>query len=473
MPQYSRRRDKCRRFAPIPHATEELIIVTPMALMGLDIADLYRWLVNASFCSTDYFSKWVEANPTLKDKDGLGSYGVNIICRYGLPRILIMIMGPVHRRTQRMVAESTNKTIAFQEAIEKAKGKWPEELPCVLGERTTPHRNAGNPFRLLNDAAQRKSLDSWRIGEQAWYEWRHTNNAITKYYNAKVHPRSLWLETTSRESLRNTQELNAGSRDLLGRPLPGCGIPRPRAYTLQSLVFDLEALALQEAGTTVRKVSRSSWLVAVRLSLVCSLAQLGYCIGRSCLVKVFSSVLFVARKVLFVSAELRDVAASSCKDPPLLIASKESLVRANRIQYRFNILCLRAISSRHGLDAPIATGHRHPLGLDLDRADGRTIFSPVFVLYAGLAALLHGHHRLFSFHWVGARVFVSFEESLLLMVRSRPVKWRSVVPLGQPFDCGVRGEERIPGKVTLGVVAVGSVCSLLLLSDGQYPIALE
>ncbi|XP_034685658.1 uncharacterized protein LOC117914419 [Vitis riparia] len=125
--------DKCQKHASIPHMPAEMLnSVTspwPFAQWGMDIMGPFptapaqkKFLLVA----TDYFSKWVEAEAyaSIKDKD-------------------------VKSNSQ---AEATNKTLlsALKKRLEKAKGKWVEELPGVLWAYcTTPGRPTGNtPFAL-------------------------------------------------------------------------------------------------------------------------------------------------------------------------------------------------------------------------------------------------------------------------------------------------------------------------------------
>ncbi|RVW76719.1 Gag-Pol polyprotein [Vitis vinifera] len=126
--------------------------------------------------ATDYFSKWVEAEAyaSIKDKDVTKFVWKNIVCRFGIPQIIIADNDPQFDSiafrnfcselsirnsysTPRYPqsngqAEATNKTLinALKKRLEQAKGKWVEELPGVLwAYRTTPGQPTGNtPFAL-------------------------------------------------------------------------------------------------------------------------------------------------------------------------------------------------------------------------------------------------------------------------------------------------------------------------------------
>ena len=129
---------------------------------------------------TDYFTKWVEAEPlaNIRDADAKKFVWRNIVTRFGVPRVLISDNGlqfdsKAFRRyccelgiTNRYStptypqgngqAEASNKVIVngLKKRLDDAKGRWVEELPHVLwAYRTTPRRSTGEtPFTLTYGA---------------------------------------------------------------------------------------------------------------------------------------------------------------------------------------------------------------------------------------------------------------------------------------------------------------------------------
>ena len=124
----------------------------------------------------DYFTKWVEAQPlaTITEKSICSFVWRNIICRYGIPRVLVSDNGkqfdnsafrdfclelgiknhyssPAHPQANGQV-EVTNQTLLkiIKTRLEGAKGIWLDELPSVLWAyraiARTPTRET--PFRL-------------------------------------------------------------------------------------------------------------------------------------------------------------------------------------------------------------------------------------------------------------------------------------------------------------------------------------
>ncbi|XP_075650093.1 uncharacterized protein LOC142620640 [Castanea sativa] len=90
--------DKCQRFSNIiRQLTEELIPITaswPFAQWGLDIMGPFPIAVRQLkflIVGIDYFTKWVEAEAldTIAEKNVQSFVWRNIICRYGIPRVLI------------------------------------------------------------------------------------------------------------------------------------------------------------------------------------------------------------------------------------------------------------------------------------------------------------------------------------------------------------------------------------------------
>ena len=138
----------------------------PMALRQL------KFLV----VSIDYFTKWVEVEPlaTITEKNIRSFVWRNIICRYGIPRVLVSDNGkqfdnsafrdfcselgiknhyssPAHPQANGQF-EVTNRSLLkiVKTRLEGAKGIWLDELPSVLwAYHTTTRTPTGEtPFRL-------------------------------------------------------------------------------------------------------------------------------------------------------------------------------------------------------------------------------------------------------------------------------------------------------------------------------------
>jgi ribonuclease HI len=181
--QYVRRCEKCQLFAPAIHKpASQLNPISspwPFAQWGLDLVGPLpratgnrQWLIVA----TDYFTKWVEAEPLARitDSESRKFIWKNIITRFGIPKCLIsdngtqFDSGPFKKYCSEFgirnhfsspaypqgngQAESSNKTIlnGIKKRLEEAKGRWVEELPTILWTfRTTPRSSTGEtPFSL-------------------------------------------------------------------------------------------------------------------------------------------------------------------------------------------------------------------------------------------------------------------------------------------------------------------------------------
>uniref|UniRef100_A0A2N9FJ95 Integrase catalytic domain-containing protein n=1 Tax=Fagus sylvatica TaxID=28930 RepID=A0A2N9FJ95_FAGSY len=181
--QYVRRCEKCQLFAPAIHKpASQLNPISspwPFAQWGLDLVGPLpratgnrQWLIVA----TDYFTKWVEAEPLARITDSESRKFVwkNIITRFGIPRCFIsdngtqFDSGPFKKYCSEFgirnhfsspaypqgngQAESSNKTIlnGIKKRLEEAKGRWVEELPTILWTfRTTPRSSTGEtPYSL-------------------------------------------------------------------------------------------------------------------------------------------------------------------------------------------------------------------------------------------------------------------------------------------------------------------------------------
>uniref|UniRef100_A0A2N9F3Z9 Uncharacterized protein n=1 Tax=Fagus sylvatica TaxID=28930 RepID=A0A2N9F3Z9_FAGSY len=181
--RYVKACDKCQRFAPKIHQpARELNPLSspwPFAQWGIDIVGpLPRAPGNKKFLivATDYFTKWVEAEPLahIRDTDAKRFFWRNVVTRFGIPRVVISDNGtqfegkvfkgfcselgiknffstPGYPQANGQ-AEVSNKVIldGIKKRLEEAKGKWVEELPSVLWtHRTTHRRSTGEtPFAL-------------------------------------------------------------------------------------------------------------------------------------------------------------------------------------------------------------------------------------------------------------------------------------------------------------------------------------
>ena len=162
--------------------TQDLISISspwPFAQWGIDIVGPFPTAPAQKkllLVAMDYFSKWIEADAyaSIKDRDVTRFIWRNIICRFGISRLIISDNGPqfdsqVYRNffqelkiwnlysTPRYPqsngqAEASNKTLltALKKRLNSAKGKWVEELPGVLWAYwTTTRKPTGiSPFAL-------------------------------------------------------------------------------------------------------------------------------------------------------------------------------------------------------------------------------------------------------------------------------------------------------------------------------------
>ena len=155
----------------------------PFAQWGLDIVGPFPKAVGNKkylMVGTDYFTKWVEAEPlaNIQDMDAKKFVWKSIVTRFGVPHVLISDNGlqfdskmfrnycgelGITNRYSTLAypqgngqAEAVNKVIlsGLKKRLDDAKGKWVEELPHVLWTyRTTPRRSTGKtPFSMTYGA---------------------------------------------------------------------------------------------------------------------------------------------------------------------------------------------------------------------------------------------------------------------------------------------------------------------------------
>jgi hypothetical protein len=220
-----------------------------------------RWLIVA----TDYFTKWVEAEPlaNIRDKDSIKFVWKNIITRFGIPKTIILDNGmqfnskPFIKYCSELgirniysslaypqsngQAKASNKTVLdrIKKRLEDAKGRWVEELPHVLWTfRITPRRSMGETsfslaygleavipleiglptLRTLeweptrNDLAQSQALDLLEeMREQTMIRLASYQQQLKKGYNKNVQTRSFQrVDLVLRKVLGNTKNPNDG-----------------------------------------------------------------------------------------------------------------------------------------------------------------------------------------------------------------------------------------------------------------------
>jgi hypothetical protein len=163
--EYARKCDKCQRFSPIiRQPATKLSPMTspwPFAQWGLDIVGPFPLAPGSRkflLVATDYFTKWVEAEPLkhIEETEVRQFLWKNIVTRFGIPRALISDNGTqfkgsvikefcdkygIKRHFSSVgypqgngQAEASNKVVlaGLKRRLEAAKGRWAEELPSVL-----------------------------------------------------------------------------------------------------------------------------------------------------------------------------------------------------------------------------------------------------------------------------------------------------------------------------------------------------
>ena len=161
---------------------------------------------------TDYFMKWVEAEPlaNIRDVDAKRFIWKNIITQFGVPHVLISDNGlqfdsKMFRRycgelgiTNRYStptylqgngqAEAVNKVIVngLKKMLDDAKGKWVEELPHVLWTyRITPRRSTREtPFSMTYGAEAIILLETgFPTSRTSSFNSRENDEQLTKNLN--------------------------------------------------------------------------------------------------------------------------------------------------------------------------------------------------------------------------------------------------------------------------------------------------
>ena len=182
--KYVKKCDQCQKFAPNTHQPggflNPLSSPWPFARWGLNIVGLFpKAAGNKKYLlvGTDYFTKWVEAEPlaNIRDVDAKKFLWKNIVTRFGVPTTLISDNGlqfdsksfrryycelGITNRYSTLVyplengqVEAVNKVMVngLKKRLDDAKRRWVEELPHVLWTyQTTPRRSTGETSFLMS-----------------------------------------------------------------------------------------------------------------------------------------------------------------------------------------------------------------------------------------------------------------------------------------------------------------------------------
>ncbi|KAL2232327.1 UNVERIFIED_CONTAM: Gag-Pol polyprotein [Sesamum indicum] len=181
--EFVRRCEKCQKFASQIHThavpMTPVSVTCPFDQWGIDILGpfpLARAQKKFVIVAVEYFSKWVEAEAVSKitERESINFIWKNIVCRFGIPRVLISNNGTQFQGRQITAwlqelkiqqnftavghpqsngqTEVTNRTILQHlKARLSSKKEWSDELPGVLwAYRTTPRTSTGEtPFSLV------------------------------------------------------------------------------------------------------------------------------------------------------------------------------------------------------------------------------------------------------------------------------------------------------------------------------------
>ncbi|GJX39250.1 reverse transcriptase domain-containing protein [Tanacetum coccineum] len=201
--------DSCQIHLVVPKLPKTFMtsIMAPWSFYQWDI-DILGPLPQASgrikyvIVAIDYFTKWIEAKLLVKitDNDVIHFVLDNIICRFGLPRIIITDNEPdggnqnkARKRESRMVAELPNVLWAHRTSIKTSNGETPFSL--TYGSESVIPAEIGMPtYRTmmireeLNEEEIRLNLDLLtERRELAAIQEAKYKIKLEQYYNKKVH----------------------------------------------------------------------------------------------------------------------------------------------------------------------------------------------------------------------------------------------------------------------------------------------
>ncbi|GJR63960.1 reverse transcriptase domain-containing protein [Tanacetum coccineum] len=150
--------DSCQIHSPIPRLPKtfmtSIMAPWPFYQWGMDILGPLtpaRGRAKFVIMAIDYFTKWVEAKPLVKitGKEVIRFVMDNIICRYGLPRVIVTDNGA---QLANGLVERANRSLmeGIKIRLGKEKAGWVDKLPNMLWAHRTSIKqsNGETPFSL-------------------------------------------------------------------------------------------------------------------------------------------------------------------------------------------------------------------------------------------------------------------------------------------------------------------------------------
>nr|XP_017225332.1 PREDICTED: uncharacterized protein LOC108201552 [Daucus carota subsp. sativus] len=187
---YVKRCDRCQRFAPIVRQPPEMLTSVntpiPFAMWGMDILGPFP-LASAQrkflLVAIDYFTKWIEAKPLAKitTKQVAQFVWENIICRYGIPRIMVTDNGTQFNNAEfKSYCEDYSIELRFTSLAYGAEAVVPLEIT-----HTSSRVQQYGPE--ANEEGMRLALDMIdEIRDQAHAKIVENQKRASYYYNLRI-----------------------------------------------------------------------------------------------------------------------------------------------------------------------------------------------------------------------------------------------------------------------------------------------
>ncbi|KAL2248228.1 UNVERIFIED_CONTAM: Retrovirus-related Pol polyprotein from transposon [Sesamum indicum] len=274
------RYESCQKFSSRIHVPakplEPVQITCPFDQWGIDIlGPLSPIKAQKKFIilAVEYFSKWVEAEAVarISEKEMINFIWKNIICRFGIPRVLILDNGTqfqgkeitswlkelkirqnftsVGHPQSNGQTEVTNRTVMqYLKTRIKSKGSWDDELPGVLwAYRTTPRSSTAIIPAEIGEETQRiaqydpeendqaRAFDLIIIDEKrdaAYAKILHHKTLMMRQYNKRLRPRELQVGDLVIKKVEVSKHVGNLDPEWKG-PLKVVEIRRKGSYILQ------------------------------------------------------------------------------------------------------------------------------------------------------------------------------------------------------------------------------------------------
>ncbi|KAL0445859.1 UNVERIFIED_CONTAM: hypothetical protein Slati_1713800 [Sesamum latifolium] len=231
---FARKCESCQRFASLIHTpatpTEPIRIACPFDQWGIDILGPFPLAVAQKkfiVVAVEYFTKWVEAEALAKitEKEMINFIWKNIICRFGIPRVLISDNGT---QLQGKAITAWCRELKIQQNFTAVGNPQANEIGEETQRVTQYDPKENQEARAFDLAVVEEKRDA------AYAKILHHKGLMMRSYNRRVRPRCLQVRDLVLKKVEVSKHVGKLDPGWEG-PFKVVRVKKPRTYKLQDM----------------------------------------------------------------------------------------------------------------------------------------------------------------------------------------------------------------------------------------------